>query len=199
MKKLLLVLVVTLLTVGLATGTSVDCTAMAGSVVVDPSLTVVCGPLTFTDFAIGGQVGGPGPIYLTDTSSWDGTTANLAFNPSMVAGQDEWLSFTVSGAWIDGVDLMVAGLGSFIDEHICLPGVPCPGNDLVTFGATSGTTTWLSLPGGPYSEINVWKNIQAGSGLSRFDQSFHVVPEPLTLVLLGSGLLGLGLLRRARA
>ena len=59
------------------------------------------------------------------------------------------------------------------------------------------------------SPIYVFKDIETGNGtpgsgvgtgqLSELDQSFEIgstVPEPVSLVLLGSGLLGLGLLRR---
>jgi hypothetical protein len=125
--------------------------------------------------------------------------------------------FEVTGG-VTQLDLSVGGTDATVTERACSTPIPttgptaflCPTSQLGTVSDFSNdpNAPVFSLPFASTSPIYIYKDIETGSGLpgsgigtgqlSELDQSFEIssVPEPVSMVLLGSGLLGLGLLRR---
>ncbi len=59
-------------------------------------------------------------------------------------------------------------------------------------------TSSVGAPAGPYSLTQVVTITHKGAGSTSFDATLAPVPEPMTVLLLGSGLAALGLLQRKR-
>jgi hypothetical protein len=182
-------------------------------------------PLTFSNFSYDLDLGSfqtAGPDVPISGLPPIANGAALEFNPNLTNGSDLLLEFQVSGG-LSGAFLQatIGGTGA-VNETVCSvfesTGI-CPtadvyailnvnaGGDTVTTptgsicfanaGCSSSTTGGVAVIIFP-SQTQVWidKDISSGSAnFSEVEQGF-VTPEPMTLSLMGLGLLGIGLARR---
>jgi len=214
-RKLLGVLVALLGMASLASASTASCDNVGVPVNV-VGLTLTCDGLTFSNFAVVNAGGVPSPVVNLVSATFSNGVALLNFNPNLLvsAGSvvDIQLSFTVTGG-INQIDLGVGPSRASITEAVCtapFSGGVCTGTTLTDVTVRSTTVNqpiWTS-PFASTSPVYIFKDISvdgrnsdifgpaADAGLSSFTQSFHTVPEPMTLSLMGVGLLGLGIMRR---
>ena len=168
------------------------------------------GGLTFSDFSVAAAGFTGVTIFLSPLSATVGQDVNLNFqvahDPSPVSLADILLFYTVTGgggATLNGIDLFNPGQNVTIREVACadpfVNGV-CGGTPLASL--VVGPNSNLAASFDPDSQIFIRKDIQFGidSFISEFTQSHDLtpVPEPATLVLLGSTLAGLGVFSRRK-
>ena len=149
-------------------------------------------------------------------SSATGDTVNLAFNPNITpssGSQEIQLVYELTGGAAT-VSSTVTGVNASLTEHACTAaytGTTCSGTDLGSFtvdGSTPGNTSAaLNLTG---NDVFIYKdiNVTAGGALTLFTQNITTggtggpgggeVPEPISIVLMGSGLVALSALRKFR-
>jgi len=221
MKTFLVVLATALLSLTAANASPITCPSGIGSVSVgDPaSLSFTCGTLTFSNFMVVNPNGDAIGTVDINGATYDSVTGDVSLNlnPNLEASQDEGFMFEVTGG-VEQLNLAVGGADATVGERACSTPIPtsgptaflCPTTQLgfVSDYSNDPSAPVFSLPFASTSPIYIFKDIETGAGspgsatgtgqLSELDQSFEVssVPEPVSLVLLGSGLLGLGLLRR---
>jgi len=180
---------------------------------VNGTTVVQCGTLTFNTFSVLNPTSGTstpnlGQVDVLATSYFDtgSGVAYLEFNPNLQAQMDDEFLFAVWGG-ISTIDMTVGGQNASVQETACsVPfstgtvGVGVCGQQNVL-----GQITVLSNQAEQFANFNttspvyIFKNINAGGPpgqLTEFTQTFGTIPEPLSMLLMGSGLLGLGLLRR---
>ncbi|HEX7213629.1 MAG TPA: PEP-CTERM sorting domain-containing protein [Methylomirabilota bacterium] len=168
------------------------------------------GGLTFSDFSVAAAGFTGVTIFLSSLSATVGQDVNLNFqvahDPSPVSLADILFSYTVTGgggATLNGIDLFNPGQNVTIREVACgdpfVNGV-CGGTPLANL--LVGPNSNLAASFDPDAQIFIRKDIQFGidSFISEFTQSHDLtpVPEPATLVLLGSTLAGLGVFSRRK-
>ncbi len=167
------------------------------------AFTCTAGPAdnyTFNNFSLTATTGFPGNTNFSMGLGGGGTSAAagiLDFGYTLLTGsEDVRLVYSLTPG-IPGMTLAV-GTGG-VSEIVCdSAGVTAGGSCLGSVIGSSGG----SITGGNHTTITIgassqdWIVKDIGSGGSEFSQS--IIPEPMTLTLLGAGLLGLGALGRRR-
>ena len=187
------------------------------SILVSSLVTVTCGPVVFSNFQIINSTD-PNPILL-NSAVMSGGVIDLNFNPnfSLPTGgnQDFVLLYqaTVSQGVVVSIDGSIGGSGGTMTENLCsvaFSGTSCGGTLLAQVTVHSGTSPQpvinnLLIPtgGSLYILKDVGINCPSqpngpGCAVSVFGQSWHIVPEPTSMVLFGMGLVGLAAWGRKR-
>jgi hypothetical protein len=213
MNKFLVLLAFSLLSLSVASASTLSCPGVFDSPV-GTGTVIMCGGLTFDNFQVLNPTGGAGGIVDILSAGLDAAgEIDLTFNPNLGPSQDEELLFTVWGG-ISQIDMSVAGNLASITERACANPIATTGDFVALCTNAAGTAVVAPLAqisvdsnesavSGTFtgtSPVYIFKDIQAGDPngqLTEFTQTFQPsVPEPVSTVLLGSGLLALGLLRR---
>jgi hypothetical protein len=211
MNKKLLGITFGLLAMGVAASAApVACSPDGTSNVVGS--TINCGPFVFSNFTVTPNTGASVTISMTafSFSSWDAATgfADLSFQLANQSAtlNDVLFGYSVTGP-LNGIDLSNGATSAnvTISESVCLvqfvngvcssqPNLLTGTNPLVAPPNTSIANSFTGV-----QSAWILKDIRIGAGgfISDFSESHHSsVPEPMTLSMMGLGLLGLGLARR---
>jgi len=182
--------------------------------------TAVCGAFTFSNFAVSvtGQNGASAQVNIAGSAFSDFTNgvANLTFQIGSIVGTigDILMFYTVTGPLdqVDNVNHGTANPNVTIQENVYTMANCTIGGSFNYSNCANPTTQIITNGGGsaisPVFAVQqvsvISKDIQfhsidnVNASISDFTNSHHTstVPEPMTLSMMGLGLLGLGLARR---
>jgi hypothetical protein len=182
------------------------------------SPTFPCGGLAFSNFQILNMSGSSNSSHFDiNGATFDSATGWVVLNENPGLGPNGHVNlfYQVTGPLI-GIDLSVGGENASVIVRACASPVPRSGElanlctnvaqtgsamPLAQLAATSATGSQPVFANfGDTSTIYIFKDIMTGAadGLSTLNESFHTtpVPEPLTMLLVGSALAGLAFIRR---
>jgi hypothetical protein len=220
MKKLLMSCVAVLVLCIAANAAPVTCYSNVISLTPGgTSPTLTCGGLTFSNFQVSNFSGENASRLDINSVSYDSATGEvvLAENPNLGSGGHLNLFYTVTGPLV-GIDLTVLGTMATVIERACANPIPTLGalansctnvaqtTSASPIGAVTVHTEDMNQPiSVAFPQVNtayMYKDIGAatGGGLTAMNESFKsAVPEPVTMMLVGSALIGLALVRRRAA
>lgn len=169
---------------------------------VNSAYTCTAGPggaFTFSNFQIISLTNPvPNPFSMFLSGGTNAATGMLDFGFTVVINPGDFrLVFAVGGK---PTQVTLGGAAS-VQETFCTVGIgtggACQGVSLGSIGISPGGTSTAKIvyPAGYTDGLWINKDISGGS---EFFQQFSGVPEPMTLSLMGFGLLGLGVLRRRK-
>jgi hypothetical protein len=217
MKKLLLCFAAIIAASGIAAANEL-CVSTAIDVTITPGGSFACGTLIFSDFYLTGSA--TGTLDINSVSIDSEGLVTLQENPNLNAGESENLWFTVSGT-LDSISLAAGGTTASVTERACANTIATSGYTAELCSNTSQSASvaplgqMTVLSGDPMQQVapglytsgpvRIFESINAGDGsnLTSLYEGFGdptggpaTVPEPITLVLLGSALAALGIAGR---